>query len=96
MVIPFTNNGNKDISTCSFCDVSENDTTVLIAGAEAAICENCIVNANGTLLNDVGVFDALSNQQFDLQKKINKSFALITILFVLAFTIIIATTIFRH
>ncbi|MEN8957888.1 MAG: ATP-dependent Clp protease ATP-binding subunit ClpX [Flavobacteriales bacterium] len=42
----------KNSSTCSFCGRKRNDVSMLIAGIEGHICENCIAQANDIVTQD--------------------------------------------
>ena len=44
----------KDILECSFCGRSKADTDLLIAGLDAHICDRCIEQAHGIVLEDMG------------------------------------------
>jgi ATP-dependent protease Clp ATPase subunit len=96
MVLEYIKDANIDFKECSFCGIPEDKTTVLIAGTEACICPDCLSQANNIILEQVGITDALSRQHLITTKKINKAFVLITVLLSLAFTIIIAVTIFTR
>ena len=93
MILELTNNADKTISECSFCGAKE--PQVLIAGAEGCICSDCLVAATGMLLDNTQIIEGLSQQYIQVQKKINRSFILILILLVIAFSIVTYTTIFK-
>ena len=42
---------NKEL-TCSFCGKKKDDTNLLIAGLDAHICDRCIEQANGIILEE--------------------------------------------
>ena len=42
---------NKEL-TCSFCGKKKDDTSLLIAGLDAHICDRCIEQANGIILEE--------------------------------------------
>ena len=94
MILKYTNNAKADFDMCSFCGRSKSEVTVLITGADASICEHCIVQANTTLLKDAGFTDSFYTQFLTIFQKINKRLILILVLISVAFTIIITSTIF--
>jgi ATP-dependent Clp protease ATP-binding subunit ClpX len=55
----------KSNSTCSFCGRERKDVSVLIAGIEGHICENCVEQANDIISQDLKV-----ELEIDLQEDI--------------------------
>ena len=43
----------KEILECSFCGRKKKDTKLLIAGIDAHICDSCIEQANGIVIEEL-------------------------------------------
>lgn len=55
----------KDLQ-CSFCGNKKNNTDILIAGRDAHICDNCIEQAYGIVMEELGRESKLHKQNSDL------------------------------
>ncbi len=53
---------------CSFCGRSKPDTSLLIAGVDAHICDKCIEQAHGIVLEEYKQHSKNSNAEIELKK----------------------------
>ncbi len=60
---------SKEQLECSFCGRSKSETNLLIAGLDAHICDRCIEQAHGIVLEDHGSIDSgISSNELELKK----------------------------
>ncbi|MFT7284210.1 ATP-dependent Clp protease ATP-binding subunit ClpX [Nonlabens sp.] len=60
---------SKEQLECSFCGRNKSDTNLLIAGLDAHICDRCIEQAHGIVLEDTTVEQpAVTNAELELRK----------------------------
>jgi ATP-dependent Clp protease ATP-binding subunit ClpX len=60
---------SKEQLECSFCGRNKADTNLLIAGLDAHICDRCIEQAHGIVLEDNSVEQpGVSNAELELKK----------------------------
>jgi ATP-dependent Clp protease ATP-binding subunit ClpX len=60
---------SKEQLECSFCGRNKADTNLLIAGLDAHICDRCIEQAHGIVLEDIKAEDNTGISQSELQLK---------------------------
>ena len=53
---------------CSFCGRAKSNTNLLIAGIDAHICDECIEQGHGIVIEELKQKKAASNPEFDLKK----------------------------
>ena len=53
---------SKSDLQCSFCGKKKDQTKLLIAGIDAHICEVCIEQANGIIIQENSAEDSIVNQ----------------------------------